>query len=181
MKWQPYKFTCPHCSSGFNSHRKDAKFCSRVCASESLKKLPIIKNCEWCKEDFDARAKNHNRELSRMLNQRFCSRKCMSTERATYHNQEAHHNWKGGEFMDKGYKRKHLYLGNGKRADPMQHDLIMEKHIGRKLNIDEVVHHKDRNRSNNEIGNLQLLTRSEHSKLHYELGHYPIASYKHAT
>lgn len=48
----------------------------------------------------------------------------------------------------------------------MEHVYIMEKFLGRKLNKDECVHHIDRDRSNNDIENLQLLTHKEHAELH---------------
>jgi hypothetical protein len=38
--------------------------------------------------------------------------------------------------------------------------------IGRFLEPDEVVHHKDENKENNEESNLEVLTRSEHSREH---------------
>ncbi len=43
---------------------------------------------------------------------------------------------------------------------------IMEVHLGRSLNDNEIVHHKDRNPSNNELSNLEILTQSEHARLH---------------
>lgn len=46
------------------------------------------------------------------------------------------------------------------------HVVLMEQHIGRKLNGDEVVHHIDHNRHNNDISNLRLMTRAEHTRLH---------------
>lgn len=45
----------------------------------------------------------------------------------------------------------------------------MEQYIGRKLLPNEVVHHIDKDKTNNDISNLLLLTQSEHSKLHREL------------
>lgn len=42
----------------------------------------------------------------------------------------------------------------------------MEKHLGRKLRSDEVVHHKDGDKSNNSIENLEVMTLSEHSRFH---------------
>ena len=48
----------------------------------------------------------------------------------------------------------------------MEHILVMENSIGRHLNDDECVHHKNRNRSDNRIENLQLLTFKEHASLH---------------
>jgi hypothetical protein len=42
----------------------------------------------------------------------------------------------------------------------------MENHLGRLLTSDEVVHHKDKNKHNNTIANLQLLSNEEHSAIH---------------
>jgi len=47
-----------------------------------------------------------------------------------------------------------------------EHRIIMEKHIGRRLSRNEVVHHKDGNKSNNNIENLEIMSRSDHSRLH---------------
>ena len=48
----------------------------------------------------------------------------------------------------------------------MEHILVMEKSIGRYLNDDEVVHHKNKIRDDNRLENLQLMTFSEHVILH---------------
>ena len=47
-----------------------------------------------------------------------------------------------------------------------EHRVIMEKKIGRYLSSDEVVHHIDENKHNNDISNLLLLTNQEHMALH---------------
>lgn len=46
------------------------------------------------------------------------------------------------------------------------HRVMMENHLGRLLNTNEVVHHKDHNKKNNSIENLELLDSKEHIKLH---------------
>ena len=74
-----------------------------------------------------------------------------------------------------GYVLK--YNPNHKRANHAgyvwEHLLVMEKHICRELKYfgnkhkdNEVCHHIDRNKKNNDISNLQLMTESEHTKLH---------------
>lgn len=46
-----------------------------------------------------------------------------------------------------------------------EHRLIMEKILGRPLGSDEVTHHKDFHKPNNDPSNLQLMTRKEHQQI----------------
>jgi hypothetical protein len=43
---------------------------------------------------------------------------------------------------------------------------IIENRLGRKLDRNEIVHHKDQNWKNNSIENLQVVTKSEHINIH---------------
>lgn len=47
-----------------------------------------------------------------------------------------------------------------------QHRLVVERHQGRYLAPKTDVHHKDHDKLNNDIGNLQCMTRGEHMALH---------------
>jgi hypothetical protein len=48
----------------------------------------------------------------------------------------------------------------------LEHRLVMENWIGRKIKKDEHIHHKDGDKLNNRIDNLILLTSKEHATLH---------------
>lgn len=52
------------------------------------------------------------------------------------------------------------------------HRRVMERIIGRTLGYNEVVHHIDGNKLNNDPANLTVMTRSEHAKLHSNQGDY---------
>jgi len=74
-----------------------------------------------------------------------------------------------GEINAKGVSLKpsgYMEITRGKNKGRLEHVVIIEKMIGRKLFANECVHHKDKNKSNNNIENLQLMTRSEHASHH---------------
>lgn len=48
-----------------------------------------------------------------------------------------------------------------------EHRMVMEAYIGRKLNKEELIHHINGIKDDNRIENLQIVTRSEHGKIHY--------------
>jgi type IV secretory pathway VirB4 component len=47
------------------------------------------------------------------------------------------------------------------------HRKIMEDFLKRDLTSNEIVHHKDRNKFNNNLENLEVMTREQHASLHH--------------
>lgn len=54
----------------------------------------------------------------------------------------------------------------GPNKGRLQHNVVMEQRIGRRIARGEVVHHRDENKQNNDPSNLELMTRSEHTSHH---------------
>jgi hypothetical protein len=72
---------------------------------------------------------------------------------------ERHYAWKGRTVDKDGYILVHVKGHPNSRKHThyiFEHRLVMEAHLGRLLERHEVVHHKDGNKQNNAIENLQL-------------------------
>ena len=50
-----------------------------------------------------------------------------------------------------------------------EHRLLMGEHLGRPLREDEQVHHRDGDRGNNDISNLQVVSQAEHTEIHRQM------------
>ena len=74
-----------------------------------------------------------------------------------------HPNWKGGRRKDNGYI--YLYDPTKKNHRYAEHRIVMEKHLGRKLESYECVHHLNKKRDDNRIENLLLVTRDTHKSI----------------
>jgi len=75
---------------------------------------------------------------------------------------EKHPRWNGGIIhMTNGYLMQYV----SSRHYRLQHRIVMENFIGRKLSFNEIVHHIDGNKTNNNLENLRLMSRSEHTRL----------------
>lgn len=78
---------------------------------------------------------------------------------------ELHPGWKGGRHLDKSgyvlvYQPDHPYARRmgykNSRKYVLEHRLVVEQHLGRTLTRQEVVHHKNGDRTDNRLENLEL-------------------------
>lgn len=85
--------------------------------------------------------------------------------------------WNGGGTNPNGYARVIIHpdepffeMGEIRKNKSSRlialHRLVMAQHLGRCLSSEEIVHHKDENKKNNNIENLELTNQSNHRSKH---------------
>ncbi len=76
---------------------------------------------------------------------------------------EKNGHWKGGRYTGKeGY----VHIRITSKVERLEHTWLMEQLLKRPLYRNEVVHHKNEDRTDNRIENLELMTISEHLRFH---------------
>lgn len=68
----------------------------------------------------------------------------------------------GRSLKPSGY----VEITRGPDKGRLEHDVAFEGAIGRRLGPGECVHHRDHDRQNNDLSNLELMTRSGHARHH---------------
>ena len=157
------KLKCKCCDNEFLHYDKRTVFCSKECYKKGRIKL---KKCQICGLEYGGR---------NSAGKRFCSSKCYGEYRKINYSGNNHNSWKGGITYSNGYR--YIYSPNNPNANHvgyvMEHRLVMEDKIGRFLDLkNEVVHHINKNRKDNRIENLVLMTRAEHLKHHKDDTHH---------
>jgi hypothetical protein len=159
---------CILCGKNYKPTRWGQKYCSIKCLGDSKRKSVQKKICINCGKEFAL-----SRRFSQKVNDArlYCGKSCayygsernkkISKTRKGVPLGEKAGNWNGGKTICNGYAR---ITKTGKRL----HRIEVEKHIGRELTCDEVVHHINGNKLDNRIENLKVMTNIEHCKLHKE-------------
>ena len=145
------KLVCLSCGKEFEVNACETRvkenkvhYCSAKCRDEGRKTGKVI-TCKQCGKQFYSTRND------------FCSKKCARDYRSA--------NMDHKTYMEKGYLVKYVN-GYNKKGNVKIHRAIMEEKLGGRLNSDEVVHHKDGNKLNNDISNLEVMSRGDHSRLH---------------
>ena len=141
---------CLNCGNLFIAHRVDKTFCSKDCQWDYRYKTKVKKNtelkCERCGATFVRKSSNH----------KFCSKNCKGVANATkYYNKYKWH-YKQVRRDDGTYVSEHRY--------------VVEQRLKRLLQKNEIVHHIDLDKSNNEEYNLHLFDKQQdHGCCHWSL------------
>jgi len=91
---------------------------------------------------------------------------------------DKHWNWRGGRYINSGKYKGYVMIwippdspfitmADKQRRIP-EHRLVMAQHLGRCLESWEIVHHKNGNKTDNRIENLELTTNGAHCVAHHK-------------
>jgi len=144
-----------------------------IAINHHKKVLHYIFECNICHIEFTRKASYFRKSQKQTKNSCcFHNIQCKSKWIVTLNNfakkGNNHNSWNGGKRKNpQGYIM--IYSPNHPAAIRnyvAEHRLIMEKQIGRLLTPNDIVHHINENKTDNNIENLELMTRSEHSRQH---------------
>ena len=122
-----------------------------------MKKSEITKRCQTCNKEFITYTWRIKRGWGK-----FCSHSCRSKQFAGKNNPayKEHHE---PSISPNGY----IKIWVGFKKYELEHRLIMEKHLDRKLGRYELVHHIKGDKKDNRIENLELVNGlKEHNNMH---------------
>ena len=145
---------CLVCGKMFFPTHKGQKYCSRDCADVGRRKPMTTEKCPIC-----GVAITYKPGRERI----YCSRSCamVGRMRTGAVNREF-----GTKMVDvAGYVRIKVgtvYPGAYKTGWMLEHHYVMQEHLGRLLEKTDYVHHKNGNREDNSLSNLELCTAATH-------------------
>ncbi len=189
--------TCPICGKLFNCYpsrlekNKSQPCCSRECSIKLKQQLSLNCTCDYCGKKFHKKQSHIDK-----CQYNYCSEKCLAEHRKIIY--KGKNNPNAFCRIPENNKRLHcgyywIYLPSHPFATKdgyiREHRLIAEQYLLTEefsieidgklyLSPDFEVHHKDLNKLNNDPLNLQILSKSDHQKLHGEIKRQALQLYK---
>lgn len=155
---------CAHCGVSFvlwpsqYLRKKSNRSITCSIACRRLHTQPVSLMCAFCGIAF-----NVNPSLAAV--RKTCSRRCRSLLQSRDVRGKAHPRWVGGRFIDvnSGYVR----VNCGDHTYRYEHRVVMERALGRSLTFDETIHHRNGNKTDNTLSNLELISRADHARRYH--------------
>jgi len=126
----------------------------QLSSSRHTWRFSVTKKCATCGKVFHRPKRYSNKKWS---DRRFCAKTCVRPEPKPL----------GPKTPYRQSKRAGVHRG--------AHRQIMEEHLGRKLGRFELVHHRNGNKTDNRIENLEVVTPKTHSMIHQQK--YPLTKF----
>jgi len=93
----------------------------------------------------------------------------MKEQKSRDHKGKSNPNYKGGVHYEKGYR--YIYMPDHPNAVGncvAEHRLVIEKSLGRYLESWECIHHCNKQKLDNRLENLKIVTRKHHAEEHFD-------------
>lgn len=166
----PVHFACQECGKDFvmmaaylTAYRKkfghDPLYCSMDCSTAGRRRKSEETHnftCLNCGKTQSVRRKPGGRLYRE---QKYCDQACKSEAQAKAAAERFEAGGVGRHVKRNGYvwiSIPALASSTGKKREMLEHRYVMEQHLGRPLEPGETVHHKDGDRANNALSNLEL-------------------------
>lgn len=168
-----YPKICRRCHKGFQARFKRNVLCSRACAALERRNGRTFK-CRVCRTPY---YRNKAQIAARQTT--YCSQACHTIGKTVrvqricarcgkhYESSPTRRIYfcKRSCWQPPGATRKDEF-GYVWSVNYREHRRVMEKHLGRELKRNELIHHIDGNKGNNAIGNLWLCSGKQHVAAH---------------
>lgn len=155
--------TCAYCGvtldKPFNYRTGPPYYCGQRCMQRVIKGTQTVA-CANCGKPLD----RHQARLRRSEHH-FCDMRCHGAWQSQHKTGKANPAYKTGHHQD---PRTGYYYVGGR----LEHRVIMEAHLGRTLETWEHVHHKNHDRSDNRLENLEVKPAPEHARYHALTRHW---------